>query len=372
MASTNPLFNENRLKVGIFCTNGAGTSFSLAPEAPRASWDRAVRTAQVADRAGLEAVVPFSRWKGYPENQPTHYSGEVYDPFTFAAGIAQATDHIGIFATANAPTVHPIVAAKQSATIDAISGGRFALNVVAGWNKPEMDMFGADMREHEGRYAQVAEWVEVLRLLWSETDEFDFDGEFYTIRGGVSQPKPLQSPPPLMNAGNSTIGAQFAAKNADVCFILPKSNDEAQLTAQVDRYKNMARDEFDREVQVWAPAYVVQADTQQEADAYLHRYAVEYEDSVAVDAWIRSLGLHSGGLSAELLESLRVGVAAGAAGYPLVGTAETISEELAKLSRAGVDGVLLSWFDYDDGLARFTSTVLPSLEAAGLRKPFRP
>jgi alkanesulfonate monooxygenase SsuD/methylene tetrahydromethanopterin reductase-like flavin-dependent oxidoreductase (luciferase family) len=373
MTTRNPVFNDNRLKLGIFCTNGPGSSLSLAPEAPRASWNLAVRTAQVADRAGWEAVVPFSRWRGYPESDPTHYSGEVYDPFTFAAGIAQATEHIGIFATSHAPTLHPIVAAKQAATIDAISGGRFALNVVAGWNKPELDMFGADMREHDERYAQLAEWLKIIRMLWSASEEFDFDGDFYKIRGGVSRPRPLQGADvPVMNAGTSPMGARFAAENANMCFALLQSQDEAEIKAQVDRYKDQARGEFDRRVQVWATGFIVQRDTQEEADAYLHRYAVEYEDVEAVDAWIAALGLHTRGIPPEFLNQLRLRFAAGTGGYPLVGTAESITAELEKLSRAGVDGMLVSWLDYDDGLARFNEAVLPALERAGLRAPFRP
>jgi alkanesulfonate monooxygenase SsuD/methylene tetrahydromethanopterin reductase-like flavin-dependent oxidoreductase (luciferase family) len=63
------------------------------------------------------------------------------DPFTWAAAIAQATEHVGVFVTAHAPTSLPIAAAKQLATIDIISNGRLGLNVVAGWNRPELEMF---------------------------------------------------------------------------------------------------------------------------------------------------------------------------------------------------------------------------------------
>ncbi|WP_197739938.1 LLM class flavin-dependent oxidoreductase [Mycolicibacterium sp. P9-64] len=369
---SNPIYNDNRLKLGIFCTNGGGANLTLVPEATRTSWDFALRTARVADQAGYEAVVPFSRWKGYPPNRPEHYSGEVFDPFTFAAGIAQATEHVGIFATSHAPTIHPIVVAKQSATVDAISGGRFSLNVVAGWNKPELDMFGADMRQHEQRYAQLAEWVKVLRLLWSEREEFDFDGDFYTIRGAVSQPKPIQKRPPLMNAGTSAAGARFATENADLCFVLLQSEDESQIKAQVDQYKNQARNEFGREVKVWVQCFVVQRDSQGEADDYLQRYAVDYQDREGVDAWMSLVMANTQGIPPEVLQQLRLRFAAGCGGYPLVGTTERIGRELEKLSRAGLDGVLLTWVDYDQGMAQFNRTVLPALEVAGLRQPFRP
>jgi alkanesulfonate monooxygenase SsuD/methylene tetrahydromethanopterin reductase-like flavin-dependent oxidoreductase (luciferase family) len=58
------------------------------------------------------------------------------------------------------------------------------------------------------------------------------------------------------------------------------------------------------------------------------------------------------------------------AGHPLVGNAQSIAEELAAISRIGIDGVILTWVDYVDGVDRFNRQVLPLLEQAGLRKPF--
>ncbi len=368
----NPLYNDNRLKLGIFCTNARGASSTLVPEAHTASWDFSLRTARTADKAGYEAVVPFVRWKGYQQGRPEHYSGEVYEPFTWAAGISQATQHVAVLATSHAPTIHPIVAAKMAATVDHISNGRFAINVVAGWNKPELDMFGAPMREHEERYAQLAEWLTVMRRLWSEKEEFDFAGDFYKIEGGMSMPKPIQASPPIMNAGHSDAGARFAAEHADICLIVTQSEDPAAITAQVEKYKKTARETYGREVQVWTNTYIVQRDTQSAADDYVQRYAVEYEDSESVDAMLKLQGIHSEGMPAEALAGLRMRMAAGAGGFPLVGPPDVIAARLEMLSDCGVDGVLLTWVDYDAGMAAFSEEVLPRLEAAGLRKPFNP
>lgn len=65
----NPLFGGNTLKLGLFRTNGSGASQTLVSEAPDTSWSMSLRTARAADRARFEAVVPFARWKGYPENR---------------------------------------------------------------------------------------------------------------------------------------------------------------------------------------------------------------------------------------------------------------------------------------------------------------
>src|SRR3546814_5858180 len=86
--------------------------------------------------------------------------------------------------------MHPVLAAKQAATIDHISNGRLTLDVVGGWNRPELEMFGAPLREHGQRYEHLAEWLQVVKMLWQSPDEFDHHGEFFDIIGGISLPKP--------------------------------------------------------------------------------------------------------------------------------------------------------------------------------------
>jgi dimethylsulfone monooxygenase len=138
--STNPLFGPNRLKLGIFAHNGSGSAHTVAPEAYAVTWDQTLELSRIADAAGYEAIVPFGRWKGYVEGDPDHRSHECLEPYTWAAAIAQATDHAAVFTTSHVSTIHPLLAAKQGATIDHISGGRFALNVVAGWQENEFRM----------------------------------------------------------------------------------------------------------------------------------------------------------------------------------------------------------------------------------------
>lgn len=368
----NPLFGDNTLKLGLFCTNGAGAAITSAPDAPAMSWEASRRSAIMADQAGLEAVVPFARWKAYAENSPGHRTATVLDPFAWAAGIAAVTNQIGILATCHAPAMHPIVAAKQAATVDHISGGRFALNVVGGWNKPELEMFGAPMREHDERYAYLAEWLTVLRRLWTDNAEFDHHGEFFDIVGGTSAPHPLQPTVPVMNAAGSPRGRLFAAEHADLCFVIVQSEDPAEIRKQVEEYKATARENFGRDVKVWTHSVVVHEKTDSAAEAELLRFSVEYEDTESVDAWLALLGMNSQMMPPDVAAAMRQRFAASAGGFPLVGTTETIAGRLQLLSDAGIDGVLLTWLDYEVGLTKFVREVLPLLESAGLRKPVVP
>lgn len=369
---SNPVFGKNRLKLGTFCTNGKGASQTLVPEAPRVSWPHAVKLAQIADKAGYEAVVPYVRWKGYVKGKPNHVTGEVLDPYTFAAGIAQATQNIGVFVTTQATAIHPIVAAKQLATIDIISNGRLGVNVVGGWNQPELEMFGAPIKEHDLRYDHLAEWLKIVERLWTDENEFDHEGEFFRIVQGISNPRPIQKPhPPIMNAGGSARGKDFACEHADMCFVILTSEDPEKIRTDISDYKQYAQDKFGREVKVWTHTYVVQRDTQKEADDYLRYFAVENQDRESVDAWIAGQAAQTQILKPEALEAFRTRWAAGAGGFPLVGTANHIADQLKMLSNCGLDGVLLTWVDYEDGMNRFNADVLPQLEAGGLREPVK-
>ncbi|WP_156677705.1 LLM class flavin-dependent oxidoreductase [Sphingomonas profundi] len=368
-AETNPLFNDNRLKLGLFGLNGIGISMTSVPEAPNARWPESVATSRIADEAGFEANVPYARWRGFIEEQPGHRSGLAMDCYTWAAATTQVTSRSGVFTTSHVPTVHPLVAAKQCATIDLISGGRFGLNVVAGWNKPELDMFGAAMRDHHDRYDQAAEWIDILRRLWTEDEAFDFDGAYYSIKRGISLPKPMQKPfPPIMNAGGSERGRHFAAKYADMAFVIVKSEDPEQIRAEVDLYRRTAREDYGRDLQVWTFAYVVQGETEQEARDYLHYYAVEHGDDRALDGWMELQGMHTQLMPKNVMEDLRFRFKAGNGGFELVGTADRIAERLKLLSSAGIDGVLLGWVGFEDGIRRFVDRTLPLLVQDGLRR----
>ncbi len=369
-ADTNPIFNNNKLKLGTFCTNTV-SNMTFVPERRDASWANSLAAARLADNAGLEAIVPIARWKGYLDGRPEHFSNDVFDVFTWAAGLAQATRYSSIFATSHAPTIHPLVVAKQCATIDAISGGRCSLNIVGGWNRREFDMFGINLMEHDQRYVYLEEWLQLVRRLWTDPGEFDIESRFFRMKKALSRPQPLQQGGvPIMNAALSPTGMRFSAKNSDIGLISPQGERPEDWRPQVENYKRMAREEFGREIQLWTNVAVVQRETLEAAQAYLHRYSVEYLDVECLDSIMRTISMENNiPAGSELLAAMRRRMAVGA-GHPLIGTAQSIAEELAAISRVGIDGIIMTWVDYVDGLERFCREVLPLLEQAGLRQPF--
>ncbi len=366
---TNPLFSDNKLKLGIFATNvSGGCAVTTAPEAYQLNWPNTLSIAEIADRHGYEALVPVARWKGF--GGQSNFNGTNFETYTWAAGLAQATKRIAVLTTSHVPTVHPVMAAKQAVTVDHISNGRFALNVVCGWFRPELEMFGAPLMEHDMRYEYAAEWIEIVKRLWTEEEEFDFEGKFLRISKGFSMPKPLQKPfPPLMNAGASGKGQHFAAKFADMAFIHINPHDMDATRRHVESYRRLAREEYGREIQIWVGAPVTQRDTMKEAQDYVHYYVVEKGDDAAVDNLLRIQNVEMHKMLPEKAEQMRFGAKLGWGGYPLTGTADDIVAGLEKMSKIGIDGVLIRWLDYWDGLRRWQTDVMPRLEQAGLRRP---
>lgn len=367
-AATNPLFNDNRLKLGAFAFNGAAATMTTLPEQYQLSWPNSLDVALQADAAGFEALVPYARWRSFVT--PEHPSGRVFETLTWAAALAAQTSYSAVMSTCHVSIVPPLLAAKAAATIDAISNGRFALNIVCGWFEPEIEMFNAPKLDHDQRYAYAEEWVTVLKRLWSDQNAFDFAGEHIKIAGAMSQPKPLQRPfPALMNAGGSETGQSFVARHCDLAFVVPRKDDEAALTEQVRAYRELAKRTSGRDIQVWSSAYVAQADTYADALKYVERYAVEYGDDEHANAFINESIARSRVIAPEALDGLRRSLKAGIGGIPLLGTAEDIVAKLEQVSRCGFDGLLLVWMDFQNGIRRFNKEVLPLMEQAGLRGP---
>ncbi len=365
--ASNPLFNDRRLKLGTFCTNlSGGCTMSSIDGVLEADWPSTVELAQMGDAMGFEALVPVGRWKGFGGALDFNRAG--FETYTWAAAIAALTQRSGIFSTSHVPTVHPVMAAKQAMTIDHISGGRFALNIVTGWHQAEIEMFGAPLLEHDRRYAMAAEWLTIIRRLWTEEDAFDFAGEYYRVENATMQPKPLQKPyPVLMCAGSSNKGREFAARYCDVNFVNLDSHELDAMRARAGQVRRQAKDEFGRDIQVWANAYVFQGDTEADARRFYHHAVHERGDWEGADNLIRIMGINSQSIPPDRLALLKEHFMAGWGGYPIVGTSAQVVDALLLLEQAGFDGILLSWPRYIEDMRRFQAETYPMVVQAGLR-----
>ena len=366
---TNPAFSARRLKLGTFQTNlDSGCVMSDLDGRLDISWPNTVALAALAEEMEFEALVPVARWHGF--GGATNPQGPGFEAYTWAAGIAASTRKPGVFATSHISLNHPVIAAKQSTVIDHISGGRYTLNIVTGWNQPEIDMFGTVMMSHQDRYACAEEWLAIIKRLWTEDESFDHEGRFYKITKGYLQPKPIQSPhPAVMNAGASERGRHFATKYSDLVFTVIRTGGLDEVRAHVQAYHKLAREEYGREIRVWTVANVVQGETEKEARDFYRYYVHEKGDWQAAKNMIDvfSAEINARDIPPERLKAYQEAFIAGWGGFPLVGTKEQIVDGLQNLSRAGLDGVLLAWPRFEQGMREFRDVTYPLVRQAGLR-----
>ncbi len=276
----------------------------MAPGSFEISWRGVEAVAELADDIGFDMLLPFSRWKGLGGR--TNAGGGVFETLTWAAGLAARTKRI------------TVVAAKAATTIDLISGGRFALNIVMGWLSPEPAMFGQELLEHDERYCFGEEWVTIVRRLWAESEPFDLRGKHFEVTGAESYPKPLRAGgPAIINAGSPPAGVRFSVKHTDVNFTSIFTLDRAR--DHVQQLKGIAREEHGRDISVMTYETICCADTEAEAKARYERI-IAHADWEAVANHMRFVGLNSESFDDQLRHVQERFVTTTSGGYPIVGT----------------------------------------------------
>jgi dimethylsulfone monooxygenase len=357
---------ESGFKIGLFSANcSGGLAVTKIPERWSASWEDNLALAKLSDELGIDFLLPIARWIGYGGD--TNFHGGVLDPVVLAAGQLAATERLTVFSTIHTAFNHPLVAAKELATLDQIGPGRAGLNVVAGWNKPEYEAMGIELpTDHDSRYGMAQEWFEVVSKIWSTPGSFDHEGEFFQLHGVEGDPKPTDGAIPVLNAGSSPQGMDYAGHNADFLFTIV-ADAKGDGPGKVEEIRALARERYDRGVGVMTPCHVVLRNTDAEAAEFLDYYANENADWDAVDNLMELQGLHAQSFTPEMLTMFRSRFAAGHGTLPLIGTADHVAGTLIDLSAAGFDGCTVSFVDYLGELPAFVEEVVPRLEKAGVR-----
>ena len=372
-------FGDNRFKFGLFgCNCAGGMTLSSAPERWRAEWDEIDAVYRLADAAGIEFLLPIAKWHGLGGDADTW--GRSYETFTHSAAAGAITRHIGVFVTAHVPIITPAFAAKAITTIDHVTHGRVGLNIVCGWNPDEFGLHGVVI-DGQRRYDQGMEWYRVYAKMLEGGAPFDFKGEFYDLVNVATNPLPLQKPrPPIMSAGSSGTGRQFAAIAADMLFTaIPDLEQAPRIVREV---KSDAKS-HGRETDVFIQTQMVCRPTRQEAEDYYYYFAEEHADRDALAYFRKQRGttLSKNATVADVpyfhAPKTRFTLATGKnysgifpGTYSLVGTPDDIVAELLKLSATGISGSTLIFLNYLTEMPYFVQEVLPRMERAGLRRPF--
>lgn len=360
------MLSNNTFQLGLFALNCSnGMTMTKAPERWDNTWENNVRAAQLADEAGLEFLLPVGRWKGYGGETDSQKS--TFETITWASGLLAQTKNIRVFSTTHCALIHPVFAAKQMATASHIGGGRFGLNVVAGWNAAEFDMFGVALMEHNERYAYAQEWIDVVKRIWTDEDNFDYDGRFFQLKDVQGLPKP-PSEPVIMSAGSSPAGAAFAYNNANCLFMVIK--DEDSMASEIAALKQQGEGHH---FGVFASSHLVARPTRQEAEDYYHYIVDEQGDWAAADNMAKGRETAKS-VSAEQLQELAMKrrFIGGSGTWPVVGSYDDAVDTYERFSKAGLQGLAVGLINYIDEFPHLRDEVLPRMERRGLRLPFSP
>jgi alkanesulfonate monooxygenase SsuD/methylene tetrahydromethanopterin reductase-like flavin-dependent oxidoreductase (luciferase family) len=288
----------------------------------------------------------------------------VLETITWAAALLASTKRLTVFATIHTAANHPMVVAKQIATMAEISDGRVGLNIVAGWNKPEYEALGLKLPDdHETRYAYAQEWFDLVRSLWQSEAPFDWNGRYFQTHGSYGKPRPAFLPP-IINAAGSGQGRDFAVRNVN--FLFTPAIDLSRSSAEIAELKNHAKS-VGRTVDVLTFSHVVCRPTEQAARAELKRQ-LDHADWGAVDNLVQLQFAHAQSFPHDLLALIRERMATGHGGFPLVGTPAQVADGIASLHAAGFRGTTISFLDYAMEFPYFRDEVLPLLAARGVRE----
>ncbi len=236
--------NDHTMRIGLFYphTPTPHIRSSMVAELVPDVLDLEVhrRVVQACEEGGLDFLFSYDTiWSSFPsmEDRPAARKGALMSPMLMMA-LAAMSNRIGLVSTMHVGLLHPVVVARIGANLDALSGGRWALNIVSGTGGAgELISQVAEQADHDVRYAMASEGMEIVTRLW-RGETLAYEGDFYRIRGALVRPLPVQQPyPALVSAGASAAGVRLAARWADWHFIPGRMKPKAarERLAQVDQ-----------------------------------------------------------------------------------------------------------------------------------------
>lgn len=381
-------------------------------------WENLGRT---AERGLLDAVFLAETYGFGQQDFTTPWNA--IDPFIVLTAIARATTHVGLVATVSSTYRHPYHIARLASSLDLVSAGRAAINVVTTQSPRAGAQFGRDAHpDRDTRYGLADESISVIKELWqswapdallgdkdsgeltdlSKVREVDYTGEHLRLNTFYQVPRSPQGHPVVLQAGASEQGIDLAAKHADAVFCAEHSLAQGKEFART--VKSRARDLYGRnpdEILILPGLWPVLGSTEAEARARRDELASLNTDNVdALGSLAHQLGLPieslhldqqppwdlinapewtpmSYGFANSVLETARhedltvrdmvERHIAGGGHRMVVGTPEQIADEIEEFFIEGAaDGFNLNHDFYPDGLDLIVDHLVPELQRRGI------
>jgi FMNH2-dependent dimethyl sulfone monooxygenase len=296
----------------------------------------AIETVQRAEAHGFDITLIAERFLG-PD----------LEAWILSTAVAMQTKTIQIMTAVHPGIVSPAVAAKMGASLDRVSGGRFAVNIVNGWSQQEFDLYGNGgwLDDKEKRYRRMEEFITILSALWTD-DSIALDGEFYRGQTGSLPTKTYRQPrPPIYAASNSETGQNIVAKLCDFWFASYRpehGNYEANcatIARDVARMRSVSAG-LGRSLGYGASGLVICAASEAEA----HERALILEETAKTEVGAR--------------------VAAKGLGLGLIGTPRQIADRIERYEyETGLDLLMLQFHPMPE-MDVFAREVMPLLKHA--------
>ncbi|SBW22409.1 LLM class flavin-dependent oxidoreductase [Protofrankia symbiont of Coriaria ruscifolia] len=302
------------------------------------------------------------------------YHSSYQDPFTLASAITQFTERLKPIVALRPNTIYPTVAAKQLATLDQLSGGRAVVHFIAGGDDSEQAREGDRLSKTE-RYARQAEYIDILRRVWTSTTPFDHAGTYYSFEDFVSVVRPVNGTIPVSVGGSSQDAYRVGGAQADIFGLWgePLKETKEQIDAVAEQARLAGRKDTPR---IWVTFRPIIAPTDELAWEKAHRIlGVLQGNNGVAHAAFRSTGQREPANvgSQRLLRVARDGdlhdralwtptasaTNATGASTALVGTPETVAAAILDYVDLGAELISIRGYDNFNDVVDYGRYIIP-------------
>jgi pyrimidine oxygenase len=323
---------------------------------------------QKAEACGMEFALSMIKLHGF--GGKTEFWDHGLESFTLMAALAPVTSRIKLYASTAVLTLPPAIVARMASTIQDVSNGRFGVNIVSGWHKPEYSQMGLwPGDEHFGkRYLYSTEYVKIMKELW-ETGESNLKGEYFQMDHCKLSPRP-RTPVKLVSAGQSDVGMAFTAEYCDYGFVLGEGLNEPTKAAPVAARLQAAAAKTGRNVGAYMLYMVIADETDEAAMAKWTRY-VNGADKEAL-AWL--FGRAADDKDADAASTAKsIANEVSPVNFnmgTIVGSHASCARMLDEVATMpGVAGIMLTFDDFLLGMDAFAEKIQPLMKSRQGRMP---
>ncbi|CAM1506049.1 Fc.00g056900.m01.CDS01 [Cosmosporella sp. VM-42] len=339
-----------------------------------------------------------------------------FEPFTLLSALSVVTERIGLAATASTTYDEPYHTARRFASLDHLSNGRAAWNIVTTGNPESSKNFGREEHlEHSERYKRAREFYDVVTGLWDSFADDAFirdqeagiyfdpaklhvlnhEGENLKVKGPLNIARPVQGWPVIVQAGQSEPGKQLAAETAEVVFCSPRDKESGKILYADIKGRVTAAGRHRNHIKILPAALIIIGDTIEEAKTKrLELDSLVYYES-AISSLSIALGTDASGFDPDgplptnlpetnASKTSREGVLrlatedkltvrqlaqryGGYSGLSFVGTPESVADELHTwLDEEAADGFTVVFPYLPQGLKDVTEKLVPELQRRGI------